>query len=1515
MSMQWVRRAVEALVLAIVVLLAACEGKGPPRGAPPGASAAELRVVRRGVRVEADGRDAREVTGRERLATGDTLALEAGAVAWLRRDGGVTLLVRGPAKLRLESDRFTIDEGRVFAEVPPGSSDALEAVGRRLTLSAVRASLEVTSERLDAYVLEGEVRLGETAARTGERLTAARGDAAPAVRPELAWSDWTGGLATTDRSIEPAPYGVGTVSARTPGSQGDPFAPLTIQRLDVRVTIRGDLAVTEVDQTFFNPVSTTVEGLYRFRVPEGALLERFGVDRDGGILYGFVKEQAQAQAQYQANVYQGSTEDPALLVWTAPGEYEARLYPIGPGATRRVVVRYTEWLERTGERGERRAYVYPMAFEGAESAAPIVEDLSIEVDVAQASGEAPKANAKPRLAVRTAVSTTRVGDTVVARGHDVVPRSDFTLELFDEGRAELTAFRAAHRPDLAVLGDEEAKDARRLGAGEADYLIVPVRADDVRRAEPGLDLVVVIDTSAATDPATLRLARATTRALLAHLGARDRVLVLSGDDALRPVLAGAEALEAVDEKRAEALLDAVAELEAGGATDLGAMLALAGEKLDPRRQGAIVYVGDGNPTVGEVELGAIRTRLRKASRPSRTYGLGLGDGANLALLAGLSHGGFARRIVDERSAARAALSLLESAEHAAELGATIELGEGVERVVPSELGALVGGSTTLVVGRLRGEPPKTVELVSANGRTTRPLAVRAIDDAGDLRRRWAMGRLDELLAESAGRAALVDLGVRQGIVTPVTSIYVPTAREMTSRQRAQIERRGRVRTKLAQPTESKSDDDGLFDAKSEAAPSDNKEGGSGTRAKGEEGSMGNPNAKASGQRFGVAVETETARPRGMWGASIDDARGPSTGESKPAVPSGGGAPSPQSATAPAEAAAPRAAATAAPAAMDAPSSPPTSNEYGVAPASPAAPTNGPGLGDIGTIGHGSGTGTGQGFGSGGGRLGGSHRARDAGGGDGLALSGIGEGGGGRGDLAKSPAKGKRVPDAELERKASNDSTTPAETISEDGYFREREVRRGSHAVVVVIDHPGLRARQCSKAADLPLEQRRVVWRERLARTNAAVSAVERVVRIALGSCEAPTLRDRRSLALLALDTLPTVPGRVALYRAFTPDRALADALYRGLLARVTTAEQVRELHAALGLVLADPAEVEASIAKETSAAARVPILRRWVDRYPDDLPLALRLLDALEDASDAEGARRLARELRSRRDVDASVRTAVGELHLRLARTGDAESKARDEREAKRAFGEIVEFSPDDPAARRRLGDLYRAHGFYAEASRQFESLARLLPDDARVSLLQASAANGLGKLEEALAWVDKAGRAGASDATTGPSAIARGFATLYLAWGRKEARDAGRTDELTALSSRLDRLLNGEKRAGTIRVLLSWEHPDFHPVLWSNALGTWMPASDGDATLGLAHVDRSASPTAAVELRVDPTELDRAVRLGASARLTVVFDEGLETERIASQSITFERGRPRLAFKVAGGVIEPVSSPSEESR
>jgi Ca-activated chloride channel family protein len=1459
------------VALAVAPLATGC-GSGPPaeKLAPRSETTTELRAIRRGVTVTHPGADKRAPYAKERLGVGATVDIDAGGLAWVRRDGGTTLLVHGPGSLKVEQDGLRLVEGRAFAEAPEGVTESLVVPEGPLVLSAVRASLEVRGGKTSAYVLDGEVRSGGAVAGAGERLDFGGGKGT--VTPALAWEDWTGGLATTDPTSAPAPFGVGTVGARTPGASGAPRAPLTIQRLDVRVKIDGDFAITEVDQTFFNPLSDTVEGIYKVRVPDGALLERFGVDRDGGILYGYVKEKKQAEAQYQAHVYEGSTEDPALLAWTAPGVYEARLYPIGPGATRRVVVRYTEWLNRSGAKGERRLYFYPMAAEGSEASAPHIDDLSIEIDLEHAGARE----------IRSGMGAVRVGDTLVIRAHDLIPRADLAVELFDEGPKKLQAIRARHLPDLGALGPEEQSDARRRGDGETDYLLVPIRATDVPAREPGLDLVIVVDASAATDASMLRLARATTRALLAHVGDKDRVLVLAGDDRVRPVLGGENGeLGKVDAARTAEILEALAAIEPGGATDLAAMLGDATTKLSGDRASAIVYVGDGAPTVGEADLAAIRDKLKKSSKPVRLFSLGIGDGANMALLAGLSTGGFAERIGDERAAAKSALRLLEVAERAVELGATVDLGSNVERAYPRELGGLVDGDTALVVGRVSGDSPTQVTLHTGHGDKTLELDVKTLDDRGDLRRRWAMGRLDEMLSGDTGRAAVVDLGVRQGIITPYTSLYVPTSKEMTPDQRRQIDRKPRVRTVVPARNERDGRDEDE-EQKNEKADADNKEGGTGTRAKGEEGKMGDKGVLDGLLKSKDKAEATTAPAEAKPIAAA------------PAAPPAaqGVAPEPQAAaTATAALEAPKPSAgedlpqkeIAAPSdgkrrADDAPPRGPSGNTV-------ADPNQVPTPDLVERDYQEAPGGGGQGFGAGSGRLGGMHatpRENHA------------------GKVSQNAWGG------DIDGEAFGDESKKRSEAAEFGMIGLLDSRS---SVIIVVDNPGRIIRKCGAGADLPFEERKALWRERLSAAGGRPAEIAKVYRRALALCEAPTQRERRALLLLGVDALPSVSARVQLYRVLVKDVGAADIVYRAILARVTTPDQVRELNASLGLATVDSLTLEKTIKEAKTPAELVAKLRGLASRFPDDLALGLRLLDALEDAGDDAGARGLARALRKRNDADARVRTAVGELHLRLsARAPDDAAKRADEAEAKRAFGEIVEFSPDDPVARRRLGDLYRAHGYFAEATRQYETLARLVPDDPTVSLLLAACANGQGKLEEAVRWTEKGGQAGAPDAAQGPHATARAFAMTFLAWGRMDARAAGKKDELTALFGRLDRVLGSkaDRKEGEARVVLTWSHPELHPTLWTNALGSMMPAPEGDVTLGIAQAALPDRPGGMAEVRLEPADVEAAARLGAKATLTVVFGEGKDTEVIQKQDVAFQRGGPAtLRFTIENGKVE----------
>jgi Ca-activated chloride channel family protein len=1162
-----------------------------------------------------------------------------------------------------------------------------------------------------------------------------------------------------------------------------------------------------------------------------------------------------------------------------------------------------------------------MAAEGSEASLPHVEELKVTFDLARAAARD----------VRVGMHGVRKGDLLVVRAHDFVPRADLALELLDEGTKEQRGYLAPHQLDLEALPPEERRAAAQKADGEAGYLLVPVRPAQAKLPSGGLDLAIVIDASAATEPATLSIARAATSALLSQLGEQDRAVVLAGDDGLRPIVPGWSKLAKVDAAARARVRDALSELARGGSTDLGAMLTLAARELDPARRSAVVYIGDAAPTVGELSLALLRERLGKLPAPVRVFGLGVGDDAKLDVLAGLARGAFAERIGDGYQAARAALRVLEQAERPAWLGTKVDLGPGVERVFPREASALVSGETLWVIGRMgQGKPPERLKTSGPAGEREAPLVVERFTDHGDLGRRWAEARLAQMLEDGEGRAALVDLGMKSGIITPVTSFYVPTANEMSPDEKRELE--------------------------AKRAVDDDKEGGTGTRAKGEadaKGGAAKPVAASTNRHFAVSAQRDEE-------AAADNKQNAS--------------PSP---TAVASAAAPRGVLDMQDPALGRQAALNEAQEFGILGATaagekassssprPAGRAGGLGLSSIGD--GGGGLGTGPGIGSGHGRLAGAHalsapkvrvgvsrvegrlpvevvqrivrqnfgRFRvcyEQGLGRNPALAGkitsrfvISK----DGSVENVSNGGSDLPDAgvvscvlsafhglNFPQPEGGIVTVTYPVLFEPGSLAPEVTpapspRQPINVNVFVGDLPR-KLLSCSAAASAPLSERVTLWRERLAKVAGNPAGAAAVYRFALGACEAPAHRERARLLALMLDAMPGVTGKVALFREMGRDLGAADILYRGLLARIRTPEEMRDLHAALGLKTLDPGILAKLVAETPDADARVKKLRGLVRQFPDDLLLALELLNAHEDARDHTAVTELARRLRHRPDADARVRTAVGELYLRqAARTQAASEKAELLAEGRRAFGEIVEFAAEDPVARRRLGDLLLAHRFFAEAARQYETLAGLTPDDPKVSLLQAAAAEGQGLLEEALKWAEKGGIVGAPDGTSGSATTARALSATHLAWARLAALEAKHDDERAALAARAARVLSGgrlsaaDRRPG-IRVSLTWSHPELHPSLWTNALGTPMPAPDGDITLGISQAIVPERADSFVEVRLEPDDMAHAARLGATAELTVVFEELGKDEKVVRQKIRFQRGGPPAQrFSLAGKEVQ----------
>lgn len=157
---------------------------------------------------------------------------------------------------------------------------------------------------------------------------------------------------------------------------------------------------------------------------------------------------------------------------------------------------------------------------------------------------------------------------------------------------------------------------------------------------------------------------------------------------------------------------------------------------------------------------------------------------------------------------------------------------------------------------------------------------------------------------------------------------------------------------------------------------DNKEGGTGTRAKGEEGSMGNPTSKATNKRYAVQGPKDNPDPHIARQAALREA----TEFGMIGLLNTGAAGDPNAPTAP----------WGRDTSLGQDDMSARGNMWGdeIGDAFGAGGLGlsgigeggggrgeGIGLGSIGTLGHGAGTGTGQGFGSGHGRLGGSHATR------------------------------------------------------------------------------------------------------------------------------------------------------------------------------------------------------------------------------------------------------------------------------------------------------------------------------------------------------------------------------------------------------------------------------------------------------------------------------------------------------------------------------------------------------------
>ncbi|NMB76258.1 MAG: VWA domain-containing protein [Myxococcales bacterium] len=733
------------------VVLAVFLAAPPPKAAQSLLARVELAA---GEVRQDSGRGARPALSGAALAPGTRLRTGPGARALVRLSDGSAVFLRDKSEIVVAPDALTLQQGEAWLDTPPTERGGLlvQAGAARIFASDAGLSVSALAGGAQVYVARGLATVsapgGRVDVHAGEQAQApASGE--PKVAPVAYWEDWTGGLA--DHPLVGSGAGAGQIFGVDPqAAPGTPAARLEVARQAVRVVIRAGLAETEVDQTFFNPSERPLEGWYWFTLPAGASVTGFAVEQNGALIEGEFIERREAAARYTQAASSGHA--PALLEWLDGRSYRSRIFPVPAGGSRRVVLRYLEVLPDGG--GELR-YLYPM-----QSADPArIGEFSLNVDLGD-DGRAMD------IATLAEARVEDGGRRVTLRRSGYLPRSDFVLE------ARLTRKVAPLRLFRFSPGEDAADYVLLRYVPDVEWPKIP---------QPRGEVVLVVDTSAGGDDAARSLQAAAARAILRSLSEGDRFALMALD--VRPVvLFPTEGLAPASEENISAALKRLAEHPEGGATDLSAMFDAALSRLYAAEQPAVIYIGDGQPTSGELSGARLVEGLERAMATSRArfFAVGVGPRANGRLLSALAAagGGAAFEVGEPSQVTGQALALVSQLKTPAITEFSVDLGAGLDEVFENSGGKLKCGDEVLLLARTHSRLPDRIRV---RGRLAgQPFAREypAIWEQGVVAafvpRLWAAEYIRRLLGSARDpeeiRGKVMQLGIGYGLMTPFTSI-------------------------------------------------------------------------------------------------------------------------------------------------------------------------------------------------------------------------------------------------------------------------------------------------------------------------------------------------------------------------------------------------------------------------------------------------------------------------------------------------------------------------------------------------------------------------------------------------------------------------------------------------------------------------------------------------------------------------------------------------------------------------
>ena len=569
------------------------------------------------------------------------------------------------------------------------------------------------------------------------------------------------------------------------------FAPLEVSFHRVEVKIDDQVAVTWVDQEFVNPNSVRMEGTYLFPLPPGSHIDKFQMDINGKMEEAELLSADKARSLYEEIVRK--YQDPALLEYVGRDAFKVRIFPIEPNSKKRIKLQYTQLLRTDTGLTE---YVDPLNTEKF-SAKPL-KDVSIKVTLA---------SAEPLRSVYSPshnVEIKRDGDrkaTIGFEDKDVRPDTDFKL-IWSRSRSEV---------GISVL-------SYRTGSDDGYFLLLATPGVESTPGRVQLkDIAFVLDTSGSMAGAKLEQAKKALSFCLANLNEGDRFEIVRFSTEAEPLF---NELKPAQKENIDKAQEFVKGLKPIGGTAIDEALAKAlklgadrSDKAD--RPYMVVFLTDGQPTIGQTREDPIVANVSKSVANTRIFSFGIGTDVNTHLLDRIADAtrSFSQYVLPDEDIeiklsnfyTKIKEPVLSNVEFAVS-GPDVR----ISKVYPNSMPDLFRGEMLVAFGRYSGSGPAAVTVTGTLNGAKRQFAqdVSFTKDDADkafIARLWATRRVGWLLDEirMSGESKelkdeVVALAREHGIVTPYTSYLIledEARRNVPMPARTMREMEGDVRAK------------------------------------------------------------------------------------------------------------------------------------------------------------------------------------------------------------------------------------------------------------------------------------------------------------------------------------------------------------------------------------------------------------------------------------------------------------------------------------------------------------------------------------------------------------------------------------------------------------------------------------------------------------------------------------------------------------------------------------------------